>query len=105
MLKMLKIPKEKIFTLFHITIYFKSLVRYLRPTLYIRYMEVSTSVGGPHKMLWRATPCVGKLVSASLQKTAFEVHFINQKLKIFSWSLKILPRIFVDVKADFFLSE
>ena len=34
MLKMLKIPKEKIFTLFHITIYFKSLVRYLRPTLY-----------------------------------------------------------------------
>ena len=31
---MLKIPKEKIFTLFHITIYFKSLVRYLRPTLY-----------------------------------------------------------------------
>ena len=37
--QMLKMPKEKIFTLFHITIYFKSLVRYLRPTLYRRYVR------------------------------------------------------------------
>ena len=24
---------------------------------FIRYREVSTSVGGPHKMLWRAVVC------------------------------------------------
>ena len=92
MLKMLKIPKEKIFTLFHITIYFKSLVRYLRPTLYSRVLNVFGMavllilISVVKSMLnfykYHKTPFKKRIMTTAL---ALLFLHINRTLKVSNW--------------------